>query len=301
MRLTQQVKAGGCASKLAAGSLRTVLDGLPQQSDANLPVGFDQSDDAGVYEIGDDVAWVQTVDFFTPMVGDAFTFGRIAAANALSDVYAMGGRVLTALAIVCYPQDGDLDVLGQVMRGGLGKMAEANCTIVGGHSVRDPEMKFGYAVIGLIDPARVRKNAGARPEGSLFGLCDRVQHLRTAKAPTSYRGHTPYRRQDMTEPMPIARSYRWGMFQGWSTAAVGFVIYLSGPFLNGLSHIVAEYVTGFVMMATDIGLVGKRRFGFILFLVSCAFALHGLFFDPPLRPRVYWMVAIWWVMPGIRY
>lgn len=162
MRLTQQVKAGGCASKLAPGSLKAVLDALPAQTDPNLLVGFDQSDDAGVYRIGEDVALVQTVDFFTPMVDDAFTFGQIAAANALSDVYAMGGRPLTALSIVCFPQDGDLAVLGQVMRGGMDKMAEAHCTVVGGHSVRDAEMKFGYAVTGVMNPRRVFTNAGAR-------------------------------------------------------------------------------------------------------------------------------------------
>jgi selenide,water dikinase len=162
MRLTQQVKAGGCASKLAPGSLRAVLDGLPPQTDPNLLVGFDQSDDAGVYRIGEDVALVQTVDFFTPMVDDPFMFGQIAAANALSDVYAMGGRPLTALSIVCYPQEGDLEILGQVMRGGMDKLKEANCTVVGGHSVRDAEMKFGYAVTGLVDPRRVYTNGGAR-------------------------------------------------------------------------------------------------------------------------------------------
>jgi len=163
MRLTQQVKAGGCASKLAPGSLRAVLDNLPPQADPDLLVGFDQSDDAGVYRIGEDMALVQTVDFFTPMVDDPFTFGQIAAANALSDVYAMGGRPLTALSIVCYPQDADLQILGQVMRGGLAKLKEAHCTVVGGHSVRDAEMKFGYAVTGLIDPKRVYTNAAARP------------------------------------------------------------------------------------------------------------------------------------------
>jgi len=161
-RLTQQVKAGGCASKLAPGALRAVLNGLVPQKDPNLLVGFDLSDDAGVYRIADDKALVQTVDFFTPMVDDAFTFGQIAAANALSDVYAMGGRPVTALAITCYPQDGDLNVLGEIFRGGMSKMAEGGCTVVGGHSVRDPEIKFGYAVTGLIHPDRVLTNAGAR-------------------------------------------------------------------------------------------------------------------------------------------
>lgn len=162
MRLTQQVKAGGCASKLAPGSLRAVLDALPHRSDSNLLVGFDQSDDAGVYRIGQNQALVQTVDFFTPMVDDPYTFGQIAAANALSDVYAMGGTPLTALAIVCFPQDGDLEVLGQILRGGMSKLEEAGCAVVGGHSVRDAEIKFGYAVTGLIHPERVSTNGGAQ-------------------------------------------------------------------------------------------------------------------------------------------
>jgi selenide,water dikinase len=161
VRLTQQVKAGGCASKLAPGSLAAVLSRLPKQDDPNLLVGFDTSDDAGIYRIASDVALVQTVDFFTPLVDDPFIFGQIAATNALSDVYAMGGRPLTALSIVCFPQDGDLDVLEQIMRGGIAKMREAGCVVVGGHSVRDAEIKFGYAVTGLIDPDRVFTNTGA--------------------------------------------------------------------------------------------------------------------------------------------
>jgi selenide, water dikinase len=106
---------------------------------------------------------VQTVDFFTPLVDDPFAFGQIAAANALSDVYAMGGRPLTALAVVCFPQDGDMDILEQIMRGGLTKLAEAGCILAGGHTVRDAEIKFGYAVTGMIDPTRIYTNAGAIP------------------------------------------------------------------------------------------------------------------------------------------
>ena len=163
VRLTQQVKAGGCASKLAPGSLRAVLDKLPAQYDPNLLVGFETSDDAGIYRISQDSALVQTVDFFTPLVDDPFTFGQIAAANALSDVYAMGGRPLTSLAVVCFPQDGNMDVLEQIMRGGLTKMSEAGCIVAGGHTVRDTEIKFGYAVTGIIDPAHVYTNARAIP------------------------------------------------------------------------------------------------------------------------------------------
>ena len=168
IRLTQQVKAGGCASKLAPGSLRQVLSALPAQSDPSMLVGFETSDDAGIYRISPDLALVQTIDFFTPLVDDPFTFGQIAATNALSDVYAMGGRALTALAVVCFPQDADLGILEQIMRGGLAKMAEAKCTVVGGHSVRDAEMKFGYAVTGLIHPERIYTNAAARPGDALI-------------------------------------------------------------------------------------------------------------------------------------
>jgi selenide, water dikinase len=161
VRLTQHVKAGGCASKLPPGSLRAVLSKLPVQEDPNLLVGFETSDDAGVYQIAQNLAMVQTVDFFTPLVDDPFTFGQIAATNALSDVYAMGGRPVSALSLVCFPATGDLAILEQIMRGGLAKMSEAGCTVVGGHSVRDEEMKFGYAVTGLIDPAEVKTNARA--------------------------------------------------------------------------------------------------------------------------------------------
>jgi len=163
VRLTATVKAGGCASKLSPAVLEAVLGQLPKQSDPNVLVGFDHADDAGVYQLGPGMALVQTVDFFTPMVDDPYTFGQIAATNALSDVYAMGGRPITALAHVCFPAGGDTAVLGQVMAGGLSKMMEAGCAVIGGHSVRDEEMKFGYSVTGLIDPSKVLANAGAKP------------------------------------------------------------------------------------------------------------------------------------------
>ena len=168
IRLTQQVKAGGCASKLPPGLLAAVLSKLPRQTDANLLVGFDTSDDAGVYRIAPNLALVQTVDFFTPLVDDPFTFGQIAATNALSDVYAMGGRPVTALSVVCFPQDGDLEVLEAIMCGGMAKLGEAACVVLGGHSVRDQEIKFGYAVTGLIDPDRVLTNAGAQQGDDLI-------------------------------------------------------------------------------------------------------------------------------------
>jgi selenide,water dikinase len=140
-----------------------VLGKLARQHDPNVLVGFDHADDAGVYRIGPNTALVQTVDFFTPMVDDPFTFGQIAATNALSDVYAMGGQPRTSLALVCFPEKADLAILERILAGGLSKMIEANCSVIGGHSVRDEEMKFGYSVTGLIDPSRVLTNGGAQP------------------------------------------------------------------------------------------------------------------------------------------
>ena len=145
-----------------------MLGKLARQHDPNVLVGFDTADDAGVYKISATQALVQTVDFFTPIVDDPFTFGQIAATNSLSDVYAMGGRPLSALAIVCFPDKGDLDVLQQILAGGLSKMMEAGCTVIGGHSVRDPEIKFGYAVTGMIDPQRVWANSNAQILDSLI-------------------------------------------------------------------------------------------------------------------------------------
>jgi selenide, water dikinase len=144
-----------------------VLGKLARQHDPNVLVGFDHADDAGVYQIGPDTALVQTVDFFTPIVDDPYTFGQIAATNSLSDVYAMGGRPLTSLAMVCFPEKGDLEILGQILAGGLSKMMEAGCTVIGGHSIRDEETKFGYSVTGLIHPKRVLANKGALPGDAL--------------------------------------------------------------------------------------------------------------------------------------
>jgi len=142
--------------------LDAVLGRLARQHDPNVLVGFATADDAGVYLIAPDQALVQTVDFFTPIVDDPYTFGQIAATNSLSDVYAMGGRPLTSLAMVCFPEKGDLAILERILAGGLSKMVEAGCTVIGGHSIRDDETKFGYSVTGLIDPAKVLANTGAK-------------------------------------------------------------------------------------------------------------------------------------------
>jgi selenide,water dikinase len=142
--------------------LDKVLSAMPRIANPNVLVGFDTADDAGVYRLTPDLALVQTIDFFTPIVDDPFTFGAIAAANALSDIYAMGGMPLSSLSVVAFPADGDTEVLSAIMRGGFDKMREGGCVVLGGHSVADPEIKFGYAVTGTIHPDRVKANSGAR-------------------------------------------------------------------------------------------------------------------------------------------
>jgi selenide, water dikinase len=154
-------KAAGCAAKLNPATLDAVLRKLPRQTDPNVLVGFDTNDDAGIYLLGESLALVQTVDFFTPIVDDPELFGQIAAANALSDVYAMGGRPVSALSIVGFPEKGDPAILEQIIRGGLSKMNEAKCSVIGGHSIRNEDMLFGYAVTGVINPKRVWRNVGA--------------------------------------------------------------------------------------------------------------------------------------------
>jgi selenide,water dikinase len=148
--------------------LDKVLGKLARQQDPNVLVGFDHADDAGVYQIGPEQALVQTVDFFTPIVDDPYTFGQIAATNSLSDVYAMGGKPLTALALVCFPEKADLEILERILAGGLSKMIEAGCTVIGGHSIRDEETKFGYSVTGLIHPKKIYANQGAVAGDSLI-------------------------------------------------------------------------------------------------------------------------------------
>ena len=145
-----------------------MLARIPRWANENVLVGFDTADDAGVYKLTPECALVQTVDFFTPIVDDPYTFGAIAAANALSDVYAMGGRPLSALSILAWPAKGDLDALSEILKGGAEKVHEAGCSVIGGHSIQDNEVKFGYAVTGTIHPDRIKTNAGARPGDALM-------------------------------------------------------------------------------------------------------------------------------------
>ncbi|HWT23222.1 MAG TPA: selenide, water dikinase SelD, partial [Solirubrobacteraceae bacterium] len=162
--LTSLSHGAGCGCKLPAAALGPLVRGLPRSEDPRLLVGSETSDDAGVVQIADDVALVQTVDFFTPIVDDPYDFGRIAAANALSDVYAMGGQPVSALNLVAFPLErlGE-DVLRAILRGGADMVAAAGAMLVGGHSIDDPEPKYGLAVTGVVHPAEVLTNAGGRP------------------------------------------------------------------------------------------------------------------------------------------
>ena len=163
VKLTKLAQCAGCGAKVGAGVLAQLLEGLQVHQDPNLLVGFDRSDDASVYRVSDDLALVQTVDFFPPIADDPYLFGQIAAANALSDVYAMGGEPKLALNLMCVPKDMPQEAVRQILRGGYDKVYEAGCLITGGHSILDPEPKYGLAVTGFVRPDRVLTNSGARP------------------------------------------------------------------------------------------------------------------------------------------
>ncbi len=162
IRLTELSACAGCAAKLGAAELRSVMERVSPATNANVLVGYGDSDDAGVYLLRDDVGLVHTVDFFTPIVDDPYDFGRIAATNALSDVYAMGARPLSALNIVAFPEDLDLAILAQILEGGASVARNAGVAILGGHTIKDAEPKYGMAVTGIVDPQRIVTNAGAR-------------------------------------------------------------------------------------------------------------------------------------------
>jgi selenide,water dikinase len=162
IRLTELSTCAGCAAKFGAAELRSVMERVSPATNARVLVGYGDSDDAGVYLLRDDIGLVQTVDFFTPIVDDPYDFGRIAATNALSDVYAMGGRPLSALNIVAFPEDLDLSILAQILEGGASVARDAGVAILGGHTIKDAEPKYGMAVTGIVNPQRIVTNAGAR-------------------------------------------------------------------------------------------------------------------------------------------
>ena len=163
VKLTKLSRCAGCGAKVGAGVLAQLLEGIKVHEDPDLLVGFDKSDDASVYRVTDDLALVQTVDFFPPIADDPYLFGQIAATNALSDVYAMGGEPKLALNLMCVPKTMPSEAVHQMLRGGYDKVYEAGCLITGGHSIFDDEPKYGLAVTGFVHPDRVLTNSGARP------------------------------------------------------------------------------------------------------------------------------------------
>jgi selenide,water dikinase len=189
-RLTSLARHGGCAAKVGPGELSRVLAKLVPLNDPAVLLGFDTGDDAGVYRLGPDLALVQTLDFLTPIVDDPYSFGQIAVANALSDVYAKGARPLTAMNIICFPTDlADLSVMEAILRGGMDKLKEAGVALVGGHTVDDVELKYGLSVTGVIRPADLIANAGACPGDVLIltkpigtGILTNAMRVATAKA-----------------------------------------------------------------------------------------------------------------------
>jgi selenide,water dikinase len=173
VRLTQLSHGAGCACKLPAGSLSAVLAGLPRFEAEQLVVGHEHLDDAAVWRVNDLLAVVQTIDFFTPLVDDPYDFGRIAATNAFSDIYAMGGTPAFALNVVAFPKALPMELLGEILRGGADVARSAGAVVAGGHSIDDPEPKYGMTVTGFVDPGRVWTNAGARA-GDLLVLTKRI-------------------------------------------------------------------------------------------------------------------------------
>lgn len=167
IKLTKLAKCAGCGAKVGAGVLAKLLEGIRVHEDPNLIVGFDRADDASVYRVGDELALVQTLDFFPPIDDDPYTFGQIAATNALSDVYAMGGEPKLALNILCIPADMPKEAVHALLRGGYDKVYEAGALITGGHSILDEEPKYGLSVTGFVHPDRVLTNSGAK-EGDVL-------------------------------------------------------------------------------------------------------------------------------------
>lgn len=168
VKLTKLAKCAGCGAKVGAGVLAGLLADIKVRTDPNLLVGFDKSDDASVYKISGELAIVQTVDFFPPIADDPYTFGQIAAANAMSDIYAMGGEPKLALNVMAVPADMDRDTVHAILRGGYEKVYEAGALITGGHSILDDEPKYGMAVTGFVHPDKIITNSGAKPGDELI-------------------------------------------------------------------------------------------------------------------------------------
>ena len=286
-------KGGGCTAKLGPGALAKVLEKLPRTKDPNLMIGYEGSDDAAVYRLTDDLAMVQTLDFFPPMVEDPYIFGQIAAANALSDIYAMGGDVKTALNIVCFPEAMDLNILGQILLGGSEKVREAGGVLAGGHSIADSDVKYGLSVTGTIHPDKVFANSGCR-EGDLLILtkplgvgivctASRVGEASDAAMDLAVRSMTTLNKY----ASEIVRRYR--VHGCTDVTGFGFLGHLCKMLGNSYSALVyrdripfiaecGDYVEEFYLTAA--AQRNRNHVGDKVEFAGCGFALEEILFDP---------------------
>ena len=276
---------GGCTAKLGAGVLSRILEKLPRgEKDPDLLVGYDSRDDAAVYRITDNIALVQTVDFFPPMVDDPYTFGQIAATNALSDVYAMGGEVKTALNLVCFPEDMDLNVLGEILRGGAEKVAEAGGSLAGGHSIADSGVKYGLSVTGLVDPQRMYTNDTGMPGDKLVltkalgvGLlctADRVGEAAPEEMEAAIRSMTTLNKT----AAEISRKYRVHAatdVTGFSFLKLSCIIHADAvPVLPGAQKAADAF------LYTAAGQRNRNHTGPFVRFKNVSFAMEEVLFDP---------------------
>ncbi len=286
-------KGGGCTAKLGPAALRRVLEKLPPPENENLLVGFDGSDDAAVYRLTEDLAIVQTLDFFPPMVEDPRTFGQIAAANALSDVYAMGGTVKNALNIVCFPEQGDLNMLGEILLGGSEKVREAGGVLSGGHSIMDTDVKYGLAVTGVIHPRRILRNNTCRPGDLLLltkplgvGIINAARRVQEA-SPAAVRQAEASMTALNRYASEILRKYR--VHGCTDVTGFSFLGHLSEMIAGGFTAVIqgdaVPYIPEARGYADDFYLTaaGQRNRNFVGGLVEFRrkdFALEEILFDP---------------------
>ena len=286
-------KGGGCTAKLGPGALSSVLNKLPKFQDPNLIIGFDASDDAAVYKLSNELAIVQTLDFFPPMVEDPYIFGQIAAANALSDIYAMGAAFKTALNIVCFPESMDLNILGQILLGGSEKVREAGGTLAGGHSIADESVKYGLSVTGTLHPDRVFANNACKEGDALIltkplgvGIVCTASRLKAAsdaamaQAVKSMTTLNKYASE-------IARKYRTHACT--DVTGFGFIVHLCEMLGDSYSAKIEKDSIPFIPESAAyadefyITAAGQRNRNFAegkVDLSDCSFAMQEILFDP---------------------
>jgi len=286
-------RGGGCTAKLGPGALSSVLKKIPKTYDPNLLIGFENSDDAAVYRLTDELAIVQTLDFFPPMVDDPYIFGQIAAANALSDIYAMGADFKTALNIVCFPESMDLNILGQILLGGSEKVREAGGTLAGGHSIADQDVKYGLSVTGTIHPDKVFANNACRPGDALIltkplgvGIICTAARLKAAPA-----GALEKAVASMTTLNKYASeiSRKYGTHACTDVTGFGFVVHLCEMLGDKFSARIEKNAVPFIPESEGLAeefyitAAGQRNRNFAgdrAELSSCSFAMQEILFDP---------------------